>query len=162
MDTLKRRVIKNGWRVLPSDPLKLTIDACAAGTTGTALAQKLREHGMECEFADPETLVLMLTPENTDEDLRRLEAALGRNVSAARTWPELPAAKGRRVMSVREAMFAEHETIPVNQALGRICGAPTVACPPAIPIAVSGEEITGEALTLFAHYGTEMVDVVKA
>ena len=160
MDETKRRLSANSWRVLPSDPLKLTLDACAAGTTGTALAQKLRVHGIECEFADPETLVLMLTPENNTEDLMRLENALGKNEESAREWPDLPTAKGERMLSVREAMFAPHETIPVCKALGRICGAPTVACPPAIPIAVSGEVITREALMLFEHYGVEMVDVV--
>ena len=87
MDALKHRMTENGWRTLPSDPMKLTIDACAAGTTGSALAQKLREHGIECEFADPETLVLMLTPENDDEDLARLETALGKNEACAREWP---------------------------------------------------------------------------
>ena len=161
MDALKRELRENGWRVLGSDPLKLTLDACAAGTTGMALAQQLRESGIECEFADPETLVLMLTPENTDEELSRLKAALGRNEAAARPWPVLPAAKGVRAMSVREAMFAPHETIPAKEALGRICGAPTVACPPAIPIAVSGETITREAIVLFEHYGVDEVDVVK-
>ena len=161
MDVLRHRLTENGWRILPSDPMKLTIDACATGTTGSALAQNLREHGIECEFADPETLVLMLTPENDDEDLCRLENALDRNKNTARPWPMLPAAKGTRRMSVREAMFAEHETIPVSEALGRVCGAPTVACPPAIPIAVSGEEITEEALMLFKHYGVELVDVVR-
>ena len=161
MNALKLRLMKNGWYVLDSDPLKLTIDACAAGTTGTALAQQLRENGIECEFADPETLVLMLTPENTDVDLEKLEAALDKNRAAARPWPVLPAAKGECVMSVREAMFAPHEMIPAKEALGRICGAPTVACPPAIPIAVSGERITGEALELFEHYGVDEVDVVR-
>ena len=51
--------------------------------------------------------------------------------------------------------------VPVEHAEGRICGAPTAACPPAIPIAVSGEEITTEALALFAHYGVDSVDVIK-
>lgn len=160
IDALKHRLREYGWPVLPSDPLKVTLDACAAGTTGGALAQRLRENGIECEFADPETLVLMLTPENAQEDLVRLEAALGKNESAAREWPILPAAKGKRAMSVREAMFAPHETIPVSEALGRICGAPTVACPPAIPIVVSGELITKEALALFEHYDVHEVDVV--
>jgi len=54
------------------------------------------------------------------------------------------------------------ETIPAEQALGRICGVPTVACPPAIPIAVSGERIGPEALALFRHYGVRTVDVIKA
>lgn len=161
MDALKCRLVKNGWCVLDSDPLKLTLDACAAGTTGTALAQQLRENGIECEFADPETLVLMLTPENTAEDLLRLENALSANKAEARPWPMLPAAKGERVLSVREAIFAPHETIPAKEALDRICGAPTVACPPAIPVAVSGERITQEALELFRHYGVDTVDVVK-
>ena len=103
----------------------------------------------------------MITPENAPEDLDRLLAALGTNDRPARPQPDLPAAKGRCMRSVREAVFAPHETIPAEKALGRICGAPTVACPPAIPIAVSGEEITREALALFAHYGIEAVDVIR-
>ena len=161
IDALKRRLTEKGWRILPGDPLKLTLDACAAGTTGTTLAQKLREHGAECEFADSEVLVLMLTPENTAEDFACLEAALGENQKQARPWPQLPMAKGQQACSVREAMFAPHELIAAADALGRICGAPTVACPPAIPIAVSGEVITKEAITLFQHYGVDEVDVVK-
>ena len=151
----------NGWRALPSDPLKLTLDCAAAGTTGHELAARLRESGMECEFADPETVVLMLTPENTPEEIARIADVLGICDTPARPWPDLPAARGERVSSVRDAIFAPHETIPVSLALGRICGAPTVACPPAIPIAVSGEAITPEALTLFAHYGVKEVDVLR-
>lgn len=161
METLKEALMQNGWHILPSDPLKLTLDAGAAGTTGTQLAQQLRRYGIECEFADPETLVLMLTPENTPDDLAKLEAALGKNEATAYPWPSLPSAMGTRVLSVREAVFSAHETVSVHEALGRICGAPTVACPPAIPIVVSGEMITKEALELFAHYGIDSVDVVK-
>jgi len=158
---LRRQLKKNGWRTLPSDPLKLTLDAAAAGTTGFQLAERLRNCGIECEFADPETLVLMLTPENTPEELHRVCEALGACRSEARAWPKLPAARGRQVLSVREAIFAPHETVPAHTALGRICGSPTVSCPPAIPVAVSGEEITQEALSLFAHYGISSIDVVK-
>ncbi|MBR5302318.1 MAG: aminotransferase class V-fold PLP-dependent enzyme [Clostridia bacterium] len=160
IDALKCRLIQNGWHVLPGDPLKLTLSACCAGTTGTALGQRLRDHGIECEYADPETLVLMITPENTHDDLARLEKALGKNNACARPWPVLPAAAGTRRLSVREAIFALHETIPAKESLGRICAAPTVACPPAIPIAVSGEEIIREAIALFEHYGVDAVDAV--
>ena len=51
--------------------------------------------------------------------------------------------------------------VPAERALGRVCGAPTVSCPPAIPIAVSGERIGEAALTLFRHYGVKQVDVVR-
>ena len=158
---LRVRLSENGWHALPSDPLKLTLDACAAGTTGMALAQRLRERGVECEFADPETIVFMLTPETPQADMDRLMGALGVCRGSERPWPILPVARGARVCSIREAVFSAHETIPASAALGRVCGAPTVACPPAIPIAVSGEVITREALALFAHYGIEHVDVLK-
>ena len=64
-------------------------------------------------------------------------------------------------MSVREAFFRPHEVIPVSEALDRICGAPAVSCPPAIPIAVSGERIGREAIELFEYYGINEADVVK-
>ena len=46
-----------------------------------------------------------------------------------------------------------------GQALGRVCALPTVACPPAIPIAVSGEAIGPAAVELFRLYGVEQVAV---
>jgi len=138
-----------------ADPLRLTLRC-----SGTKTADLLRENGVECEYADPESLVLMLTPENEERELEQLKAVLGR----CETIPErvaLPLAKGERICSIRQALFAPHEAIPAEESLGRICGAPTVACPPAIPIAVSGERIGVEALELFRHYGVKMVDVLK-
>ncbi|MBQ7786374.1 MAG: PLP-dependent transferase [Clostridia bacterium] len=158
---LRKTLNANGWHTLPSDPLKLTLDAAASGTTGTSLADHLRRSGIECEYSDPETVVLMITPQNAPQDLDRLAAALGRCSSESRAWPVLPVAAGKQVCSVRESIFSPHKVIPVRQALGRICGAPTVSCPPAIPIVVSGEEITAQALALFAHYGIEEVAVLE-
>ena len=78
----------------------------------------------------------------------------------AETAPPLPLARGERVMSIRQALFAPHKRIPAGESLGKVCGVPTVACPPAIPIAVSGERIGPEAVVLFAHYGVQEVDVL--
>ena len=36
--------------------MKLTLDAAALGLTGQALADHLRQNGMECEYATPVTL----------------------------------------------------------------------------------------------------------
>ena len=51
--------------------------------------------------------------------------------------------------------------LPAAEALGRICGAPIVGCPPAVPVAVSGERITPEALALFIYYGMNTVEVLE-
>ncbi len=64
-------------------------------------------------------------------------------------------------MAGGQAVFATQETIPAGSALGRVCALPTVSCPPAIPIVVSGEVIGPAALELFTAYGVETVSVVK-
>ena len=160
LDAVRRTLRDNGWRVLPSDPLRITIQA-PSDQTGIALGERLRRSGIECEYADPEFLVLMLTPENTPEELALLTCVLGKNRGKDLPLPTLPQARGVKTVSIREALFSPHESIPASQSLGRICGAPTVSCPPAIPIAVSGEQIGEAALELFAHYSIEYVDVLK-
>lgn len=159
LDALRTAAREKGWQVEQSDPLRITITA-PAGLTGFALAERLRTGGVECEYADPESLVLMATPENREEDFLRLLSALGEN-HAPTAQVRLPLARGERVLSCREALFASHETIPTAAALGRICAAPTVGCPPAIPVAISGERIGADALQVFTHYGIPFVDVIK-
>lgn len=160
LEAVRRTLNANGWQTVASDPLKLTIIA-PRNLTGIELARRLRDNGMECEYADPESLVLMLTPENQSSDLQHLAEVLGTNTQAPVPHKSLPLANGPQVVSIREALFAPHEVIPAQEALGRICGSPTVACPPAIPIAVSGERIEEAALKLFSHYGIDTVDVLK-
>ena len=158
---LGKTLSANGWQVEPSDPLRLTLRA-PAGLTGLELADRLRRGGAECEYADRDFLVLMTTPGNTAEDLARVSAALGENRAPAAPAVSLPLAKGERALSIREALFAPQESVPAEESLGRVCGAPTVGCPPAVPIAVSGERIGPEALALFRYYGVKRVDVLKS
>ena len=155
---LRERLTAAGWRVEPSDPLRVTV-AAPRGVTGHELAGQLRRQGVECEYADRDFLVLMATPENTPEELAQAAAALGQCPGEANP-PQLPLARGERACSIRQAAFAPRETVNAAHSLGRVCGLPTVGCPPAIPIAVSGERITPEALALFAYYGIEQVEVL--
>lgn len=155
---LRERLTAAGWRVEPSDPLRVTV-AAPRRVTGQELAGQLRRQGAECEYADRDFLVLMATPENTPEELAQAAAALGQCPGEANP-PQLPLARGERACSIRQAAFAPRETVDAAHSLGRVCGLPTVGCPPAIPIAVSGERITPEALALFAYYGIEQVEVL--
>lgn len=155
---LRERLTAAGWRVEPSDPLRVTV-AAPRGVTGHELAGQLRRQGVECEYADRDFLVLMATPENTPEELAQAATALGQCPGEANP-PQLPLARGERACSIRQAAFAPRETVDAAHSLGRVCGLPTVGCPPAIPIAVSGERITPEALALFAYYGIEQVEVL--
>ena len=160
LEALGKALSTQGWQTEPTDPLRLTLRA-PAGLTGLDLADRLRRGGVECEYADRDFLVLMATPDNAPEDLARVSAALGENRGPAAPAVFLPPAKGERALSVREALFAPQETVPAEESLGRVCGAPTVSCPPAVPIAVSGERIEEAALALFSYYGVKFVDVLR-
>ena len=139
----------------------MRITLCAPeGETGQSLAERLRKERIECEYADDTHLVLMVTPENAAEDLVAVVSALGENPAGMRVLSPLPVARGEQAVSIRQALFASHELVSAERALGRICGTPTVSCPPAIPIAVSGERITAEMLELFRYYGVNEIDVL--
>ena len=156
---LRRELSSLGWQTLPSDPLKVTIDAASGGLTGAQLAERLRAGGVECEYADERCLVLMVTPENAESDLARISSACGQANRPMVCLP-FPTVRAPRACSIREAMLAPQELVPAARSIGRICGAPTVACPPAIPVAVSGEVITEEAVEVFARCGVTSVSVV--
>ena len=143
------------------DPLKLTLSPRAYGYTGVDLAEHLRENGIECEFADPDYLVLMATPSTTDRDLQRLTdvlLALPRREGLLDCPP--PMVRPRRVMTTREALFSPSEVLPVEDCIGRVLAAATVGCPPAVPIVACGEVIDEACLDCFRYYGIEYCSVV--
>ena len=164
--SLKHKLEEKGFQLCGTEPLKAVIDASSSDFSGIALADHLREHGIEIEFSDRDFAVMMFTPENGDEDILRLENALmSFGISGERAIRELPLQSAlcapKRAMSIREAMFSRSELIPVESAEGRICASPTVSCPPAVPIVISGEKIEKEQIEILKYYGTEQILVVK-
>ena len=160
-----------GPLALESEPLKVTLDAAVLGLSGTELAEKLRAAKIECEYADPRYLVLMFTPDNPPQDFERLSAAVLRiaeELVGPVTLPEETAGEFaelerglHRRCTIRQAVFAPQEQLPAEQAVGRICAMPTVSCPPAIPIVVSGEQITPAAAAWMKRYHVEEVSVIR-
>lgn len=200
----KENLACKGIAVNFSEPLKLVINTGTMGYTGQEIAHELREARIECEYADNQQVVLMLTPENQPRDWERLEnwsdktAMLHRKkppvnnsttsyvvvdpkttmkktsipapdlslqkknlIDKASPLPEKKATLPERALSLREAVFSAGEWVAVKQAEGRICAAETVSCPPAIPIAVSGEKISAEMIQEFLNAGIQEVFVVK-
>lgn len=158
----KTRVLlqSNGWESAEnSEPMKLTLIA-PEGMSGTDIAELLREANIECEYADAEYTVLMPSSETKTTDLQKLVAVLGKNRQPRRAPFAVFPPPAKVAMTVRAAIFSPAEAIPAETALGRICAAPTVSCPPAIPIAVSGEVIDAERVELMKHYGLKTVLVV--
>ena len=163
VQALKERLTAHGYCLQGDEPLKLTIAAKPYGYEGTALERALTARNIVCEFADPDFLVLMLTPETGAEGLRRLEEAL-RSIEKRGPITVQPPRFHRceKVLSIREAMLSPCETVPVGESVGRVLAAASVGCPPAVPIVVCGQRIDEDALRCFAYYGiTECTVVVQ-
>lgn len=145
-----------------SEPLKITVSPKSYGYTGAELGEKLRKQGIECEFADPDFLVLMVTPAITGEDLHRVADVLSSLPRRKALGDDTPMIRcPERVLSIREAMLSPAENVPVEKSLGRILAAPSVGCPPAVPILVCGERIDPAVIACFAYYGIEICSVIK-
>lgn len=161
LECTRKEIARMGFSIVAGEPLKLVIDAARAGYAGDELADRLREGGVEVELSDRDVVVLMASPQNTDRDyeqLCRVLSAIPVRTSVLRK-PLLPEA-GEPCMSIREAIFAKRESVSVTDAVGRICATPSVSCPPAIPIVISGERIGARAVEIFSAYGIDRIDVV--
>ncbi len=160
-----RRQFENRLEFIDGDPFHITINAAESGFNGNELANMLREKGVECEYSYDGIIILLMSPMNRAGDYSRLAAALESAVSRASRREREPQAVlkniPRKAMDIREAVFSPCEEIAVELAEGMICAAVKVPCPPAVPIAVSGEIIDGDCIEIFKSYGIKTVLVCK-
>lgn len=164
VENCRRALGSMGYTCIGDEPCKLTICPQSYGYTGVELSEILRTNHMECEFADPDHLVLMTVPGQKDALTRLTEVlqSLPKREPITAVAPRMPIKQTTTAkMSIREALFAPSEVVPVEKAAGHVLAALTVGCPPAVPIVVCGEVITDEAVRLMQYYGTETVKVVR-
>ena len=160
---LREKIRSHGVGILESEPLKIVLSPNGFGYTGREIADALRAFSIECEFADEEYCVLMPSPENTASDYERIGEAiesLERKNTIHKRQQLFAYIEPKTAISIREAVFSPSKTVLVRDAIGQIASVPAVSCPPAVPIVVSGEYITEEAISLIEAYGIEKIDIV--
>ncbi|MBE6539245.1 MAG: hypothetical protein E7674_00710 [Ruminococcaceae bacterium] len=160
----KKQLCKGGYRIIGTEKTKITLCVSEYGYTGFEIEEMLREKKIYCEYADQKHIVFMVTPQNTKEDIEYLVSVLRliERVKMIKTEPiPAPPFIPKVVTTPRKAMLGEKELVKVKDALHRICASPTVSCPPAIPIVISGEEIDEKAVELFEYYGVTEIEVIK-
>lgn len=146
------------------EKLHLTFLTWKDGFSGIQLAKQLRYFSIEPEYYDLQSLVLLFSPVDTNQTFEKLSYAL-ENIRLDKIHIDskvLHLERLKSVMSMREAVFSNTETIPVEQSLGRICAEVNVPCPPAIPIVVSGEVITQNIIEVLKNYGINLISVVSS
>lgn len=153
---------------LETDPTRLTLLCTTPGMTGHTLYRQLStEFGIDGEMATDNAVVLILTCAHTPDDLNRLLRALqqlcpaGENkappsfVCVPSVFPRPPAR-----LSLRQALLAPCQSIPLSQAAGRICARPLTPYPPGVPLIYPGEEILQKHIELFRQKCYTLNDVI--
>ncbi len=138
-----------GW-----DPLRIVIDVRGTGVTGYELAAELRAaYDIYIELATHATLVLVLGLGQPVEPLERFAhdfAETVRTLSRPGQGPAIAAPatslEHQSVVPIREAFLGEGETIPVDDAIGRISCESIAGYPPGVPTLLPGERVTAEVV----------------
>ena len=158
----KEALSRAGYLCVGDEPMKITLQTKPCGYTGHQLHDVLRERGMECEFSDPDFLTAMVTPETGQAGVDQFVNALlsvPRKTPVSQPPPVMP--RPKQCMAIREALLSPAEEVSVDQALGRILSSAHTSCPPAVPIAVSGEMVDEQVIKCLKYYGVESVWTVK-
>ena len=151
---------------VPRDPVRITLD-CHGGDA-QVLAERLRDHGVEAEYADARYVVLLASPFHTDEQLQALQTAI--NDATTSPLPKaadspfsaaMPDVLPERVMRLREASFCECETISTSHAAGRISAETVCPCPPGVAVIVAGETFDRVLCDKLSAANIDTVSVVK-
>lgn len=165
LEEKKKRLLKEVYIPnIPTDCSRLTIDSYKLGYTGEELGDMLRKNKIELEWAGGRYVILMLSPFLRGKDWKRLK----RTFSTLSNHPVISSddiffedLSPIKRLSLKEAVFAKKEFVPISEALGKVCGQTIFSCPPGIPFVLAGEEITENICKSLKKSGVFQIYVIK-
>ena len=138
------------------DMTKLTIGVNELGISGYQVSQCLNiEHNIQVEMADAFHILVIVSIGDRRDDLSRLVDALkeiAANLYGKGPLPELPSLSmidfnNEVVMTPREAFFADHRYVALEDAVGEISSEIVTVYPPGVPVLVPGERVAPQTIT---------------
>jgi arginine/lysine/ornithine decarboxylase len=132
------------------DRLQVLIDLAGLGISGYQAADWLREHErVDVGLSDHGRILATLSMADDEQTEQRLREALERLVAAAGDLPaphpvKLPSAEDLELETVirpRDAFFGPAQSVPAEEAVGRIAAEQITPYPPGIPVVLPGERI---------------------
>ena len=145
------RELVNGDSIFDFDPTKLSVHTRDIGLAGIEVYDLLRdEYDIQIEFGDIGNILAYLSIGDRYQELERLVSALAEIRRRYQTDssglmnqeyidPEV-------VTSPQEAFYADKESVPLEDSVGKVCSEFVMCYPPGIPILAPGERITKEIL----------------
>lgn len=133
------------------------------GFSGHKLLRYLRKCRMQAEMSDESNVVLIITPFNTEDELKMLYKALlacPMDSIKEETIDIIPYDIPKRVLLPCEALESDKEMIGFENSEGRICGNNIVPYPPGIPLIVMGEVIGSHEIDMIKYYMKSNAEVL--
>lgn len=139
----------------------------ADGLSGKRLESILEiDFNIEVESASDEGLLLLSNMGNTRADMQYLVKCLQKidksnysDICYLENKKHMPMLAPIIKMSLRDAYFAEKETLPKSECIGRISGEVIAECPPGIAVLLPGELITEAHMPYLVDY--DFIEVIK-
>lgn len=139
----------------------------ADGLSGKRLESILEiDFKIEVESASDEGLLLLSNMGNTRSDMQYLVKCLQKidqttysDICYLENKKHMPMLAPIIKMSLREAFFAQKETLPKDKCIDRIAGEVIAECPPGIAVLLPGELITEAHMPYLVDY--EFLEVIK-
>ncbi|MCL1832489.1 MAG: hypothetical protein FWG45_06225 [Oscillospiraceae bacterium] len=159
---LKERLRKRGYIVsYCEDILRVVVECTFYGYSGHDFAEELFKRGIVCEMQDAECVILMFSTITEQSAVERVYEAFCDIEPKEQFWvSELELSKPRRVLSMREAYFADKKTLPLSESAGEVCAGVHVTVPPCVPLIMPGEIIESDVMTALVRAGLREIDVV--
>lgn len=156
----------DGW-ICPSkeppqwDPTRVSLGATELGYSGHQLAAWLRQKGVQVEMSEAAGVLLLLLPGHSEKEVQSLGELLQtltprtpdqklqhlRSLSRAHGH-HLSAVKPEHRITVREAFHARSTTVPIREAVDRICSDSIYCYPPGVALVYPGQRLDRSLLDL--------------
>ncbi|MBQ2775653.1 MAG: aminotransferase class I/II-fold pyridoxal phosphate-dependent enzyme [Clostridia bacterium] len=146
------------------DPARIAFDTSMLGFSDGEFGELLRLNGVEPEYAGQGKVILIPSVMNTQEDFDVLSRAIEKICNEKREPAQsvlVRAALPQKVISPREALLSQSESVPVEKSVGRVAAEVFCPCPPAIPVVMPGEKIGKNEVSQLLSYGIFNIKVVK-
>lgn len=146
----------NGDSVFDFDETKLSVHTLDIGLAGIEVHDILRdEYDIQIEFGDLGNILAYISIGDRQRDVERLVGAMSeikRRYERSRAGLMNQEYMDPQVVkSPQEAFYAEKESLPLGDTLGRVCSEFVMAYPPGIPVLAPGERITQKIIDYIVY-----------
>lgn len=146
----------NGDSVFDFDRTKLSVNTLAVGLAGIEVYDLLRdEYDIQAEFGDMGNILCYLSVGDRIRDVERLISALAeirrRFKKSGADLLTYEYIEPEVVLAPKAAFYAEKQSLPLKECVGRVAAEFVMCYPPGIPILAPGERVTADIVDYIAY-----------